>query len=174
MGAAGIGQRLSVRQLVVSILVPGQNKGGGTTRQAEHIFPIPSSYLMVGLNSAIARAASLTDHDPSLPRVQAAANVVTVLVYLSSVLVVVRLLRGRHALAEVTRVALAYGLFFALMPLMTFHTHPHTFVFLLPTWTAIVATLAQDGRQRRAAAFGVLFLIIYVLAGMPSVVSPKS
>ena len=55
---------------------------------------------------------------------------------------------------------------------MTFHTYPHTFVFLLPTWTAIAATLAQDGRQRRAAAFSVLFLIIYVLAGMPSVVSP--
>jgi hypothetical protein len=172
IGAAGIGQRLTPRQLVIAIMVPGQNKGGGTTLQAEHIYPSPSTYTIVGLNSALARAANLTDHDPSLARVQAAANVVTLLVYLSSVLVAVRLLRGRHALPELTRVALSYGLFFALMPLMTFHTHPHTFVFLLPAWTAIVATLADDGQRRRTTVFGILFLLIYVLAGVPAVVVP--
>jgi hypothetical protein len=172
VGAAGIGQRLTPRQLVLAIMVPGQNKGGGTTRQAEHIFPIPSTYTMAGLNSALARAANLTDRDPSLARVQTAANVVTVLVYLSSVVVAVRLLRGRHALPEVTRVALAYGIFFALMPLMTFHTHPHTFVFLLPTWTAIVGTLAEDGRRRRTITFGVLFLLIYLFAGVPAAAVP--
>jgi len=172
VGAAGIGQRLTPRQLVLAIAVPTQNKGGRAVPQAEHIQPIPSSYTMVGLNSALARAANLTDHDPSLALVQPATNALTILVYLSSGLVVLRLLRGRHALPEVTKVALSYALFFALMPLMTFHTHYHTFVFLLPAWTAIVATLMEDCHRRRTTLFGVLFLLIYLFAGAPAVVVP--
>ena len=172
VSAAGIAQRLSPQQLLSAIIVPTQNKGGVSKRQAENIQPIPSMATYVGLNSALARAANLTDHDPSLVRVQTATNVLTFLAYALSGLVVLRLLRGRHALPEVTRVALSYGLFFALMPLMTFNTHPHTFVFLLPAWTAIVATLMEDNHRRRTTIFGVLFLLVYVFAGVPTVAVP--
>jgi hypothetical protein len=81
-------------------------------------------------------------------------------------------LRGRIALGEGTRLALAYGLFFTLMPLATFHTHPHTFIFMLPAWTAIIATLGEDGDRRRAMLFGCGFAVLFVFGGMPSVATP--
>ena len=84
------------------------------------------------------------------------ANSLTIGLYLLACAVAVRILRGRHALSEATRLALSYSLFFALMPLMTFHTHPHTFVFLLPAWTAIIAILMEDGRRSRVMIFGAL------------------
>jgi hypothetical protein len=170
-GAVGLGQHLTPRQLVLAIVMPAQNTGQ-TTLQIEHIWPIPSSSMMAGLSSAIARAANLKDDSPSLARVQNTANALTIGIYLLAAFVALLLLRGRHALPEVTRVALSYGLFFALMPLMTFHTHPHTFVFLLPASTAIIAALMEDGARRRPIIFGALFLILYALVGVPAVVVP--
>ncbi|MBI3490652.1 MAG: hypothetical protein HY047_02485 [Acidobacteria bacterium] len=168
----GAGQHLSVRDTVLAILIPSQSTDGGTLVQASNIKPIPSVYQMVGLNTALARALAMTDADPRLPLVQSATDIVTVVIYLWSAFVAFRVLRGRHALPEVTRLALSYGLFFALMPLATFHTHPHTLVFLLPAWTAIIATIMDDGDTARATAFGAAFLPLFVFGGMPSVATP--
>lgn len=170
--AVGVGQRLSPVETVMAILIPSQSTGHGARLQASHIIPIPSVYQIVGLNTAVARAMGMTDADPRLASVQTITNVVTVVVYLWSSFVAFRVLRGRHAPPEVTRLALAYGLFFALMPLATFHTHPHTFVFMLPAWTAIIATLADDGDKTRATTFGAAFLVLFVFGGMPSVAVP--
>jgi hypothetical protein len=171
VGAAGIGQQLTPRELVMAIVVPTQNHAP-VTRQAQNIWPYPSTLMMTGLNSAMARAAKLKDDDPSLALVQRVSTAVTIGLYLAACFVAVRILRGRHALSEGTRLALAYGLFFALMPLMTFHTHPHTFVFLLPAWTAIIATLMDDGLAPRTMVFGAVFLLMYVFMGLPAVVVP--
>jgi hypothetical protein len=111
----------------------------------------------------------MTDTDPRLATVQTITNAVTVIIYIWSAFVAFRVLSGRHALAETTRLAMAYGLFFALMPLATFHTHPHTFVFMLPAWTAIITTIAGDADRPRATAFGAVLLVLFVLGGMPSV-----
>jgi len=169
--AAGVGQHLTPRQLVMAIVVPTQY-GSQVTVQSDHIWPYPSTSMMQGLSSAMARAARLTDDDPALARVQRVATSLTIALYLLSCAVAVRVLRGRHALPEATRLTLSYGLFFALMPLMTFHTHPHTFVFLLPAWTAIVATLMAEGVRRRTMVGGALFLIAYALTGLPAVAVP--
>jgi hypothetical protein len=165
--AAGVGQRLSPRQLVLDLVVPSQTFRGFTIRQASHIEPLPSAETAKGLNSALARAANLTESDPAISRVQPVTNVITGLIYLWSVVVAIRLLRGRHALPEVARLTLSYGLFFALMPVLTLHTHWHTFVFLLPAWTAVIAALDHDLERRRATIFAVLFAIIYVFSGLP-------
>ncbi|MBI3490651.1 MAG: DUF2029 domain-containing protein [Acidobacteria bacterium] len=166
------GQHLSFRETVAAILIPTRNAGGGSVSQRSEIWPIPSVYQDVGLNTAIARATGMPDGDPRLPLVQNVADVLTVVVYLWSALVAFRVLRGRHALPEATRLALSYGLFFALMPLATFQTHPHTFVFLLPAWTAIIAMLTDDGDRGRATEFGAAFLLLFVFGGMPSAAVP--
>ena len=174
MVAVGIGQRLSPKDLVLDIVIPTQNVGNGqgNRRQSEHIEPLPSADIARGLNSALARAFRMTEGDPSISRIQTASNVVTLLVYLSSLLVALRLLRGQHGLPEITRLTLSYGLFFALLPLLTFHTHRHTFVFLVPVWTAIIATLVEDTARLRMALFSVLFLLIYVQIGLPAAIVP--
>ncbi|MBI3401982.1 MAG: hypothetical protein HY048_11225 [Acidobacteria bacterium] len=170
--AVGVGQRLSPVETVMAVLIPSQSTGGGTLRQASHIVPIPSVYQIVGLNTALARAMGMTDTDPRLATVQTITNAVTVILYLWSAFVAFRVLNGRHALPETTSLALAYGLFFALMPLATFHTHPHTFVFMLPAWTAIITTIGGDTDRRRATAFGAVLLVLFVFGGMPSVAAP--
>ncbi|MBZ5557033.1 MAG: hypothetical protein LAO77_07120 [Acidobacteriia bacterium] len=170
--AVGVGQRMSPAETMLGLLIPSQSTAGGSLRQATHIIPIPSNYQIVGLNTAVARAMGMTDTDPRLATVQTITNVVTAIVYLWCAFVAFLVLQGRHALLETTRLALAYGLFFALMPLATFHTHPHTFVFMLPVWTAIIATLGEDGDRRRATAFGGAFVVLFVFGGMPSVATP--
>jgi hypothetical protein len=170
--AAGIGQHLSPRETLLAILIPSQSAAGVTLLQTSHITPIPSMSIMVGLNSALARAMGMTDVDPRLPTVQTITNVVTVILYIWGAFVAFLVMRDRHALDETTRLALSYGLFFMLMPLATFHTHPHTFVFLLPAWTAVIATLCQDRDQQRATAFGCVFFVLFVFGGMPSAAAP--
>jgi hypothetical protein len=164
----GIGQQLSPRETVLAILIPSQSYGHETMRQASHIVPMPSVYQFVGLNTALARAMGMTDADPRLALVQTIATSVTMLVYLWCSVVALLVLRGRHALPEAARNTLSYGLFFALMPLATLHTHPHTFIFLLPAWTAIIATVADDGDRTRATTFGAAFVVLFILGGMPS------
>ncbi|MBI3402696.1 MAG: hypothetical protein HY048_14870 [Acidobacteria bacterium] len=168
VGIVGIGQRMSPVELVKAIVVPAQNAEGVSFRQVRHIWPVPSGHLADGLNSATARLLGLGDHDPALGRVQTATNAATVMIYVALLPVAWFVLCGRHALPEAVRLALVYGLFCALMPLMTFHTHPHTFVFLLPAWTAALAVISDDSRRRRAAAFGAVFLLTYVVAGLPT------
>lgn len=172
VAVAGAGQHLSPRQTVMAVLVPSQGRGGGSVPQITHIEPIPSSSTAVGLNSAIARAANLGDHDPAIGLVQTVATAVTILVYLACVAIAANVLNGGHTLPEVTRLALSYGLLFALMPLLTFHTHRHTFVFLLPAWTAVIAMLVEDGHRRRAMLFGAMFGVAYVLGALPAAIVP--
>jgi hypothetical protein len=172
IAAVGVGQHMSPTETVLGILIPSQSTTSGSLRQASHIVPIPSVYQIVGLSTALARAMGMTDTDPRLESVQTIANAATVIIYIWSAFVAVVVLRGRHALPETMRLALAYGLFFALMPLATFHTHPHTFVFMLPAWTAIIATLTDDGDRWRVILFGCVFLILFVFGGMPSMATP--
>jgi glycosyl transferase family 87 len=168
----GVGQHLSAQELVWALVVPSQHTRQGILLQSDHIWPTPSYAIAAGLNSAVARAAHLSDRDPALAIVQRITNVVTLAVYVISVIVTWRVLRSRRALADRTRLALAYGMFFALMPLMTLHTHPHTFVFLLPAWTAIIASLVDDANRRRAVTFGALFLVTYICVALPAVAVP--
>jgi hypothetical protein len=174
LAAVGFGQRLSPAALASAILIPAQNKDDGVAKlQIAHIEAVPSANTMVGLNSALARALRLSDDDrPSLARVETVTNVLTIAVYVTAIGAAWRLLRRRHALPETARLSLAFGLFFALMPLMTFHTHPHTFVFLLPAWTAVIAVARQDVNRRRAGVFGLICLAAYVGAGLPAAVAP--
>lgn len=168
--AAGFGQRMGPLELIQALLVPTHPLGEATVTQAGHIMP-RSSFQFIGLNSALMRAAGLNDGDPSLGLVQNVTNVVTILVYVCVALIAVRLLLGKHAVPEVTRLALSYGMFFAMMPLTTFSTHLHTFVFLLPTWTAVIVTVMGDHLPRRKAIFAALFVPCYVLMGVPGLVT---
>ncbi|MBZ5558964.1 MAG: glycosyltransferase 87 family protein [Acidobacteriia bacterium] len=177
IAVVGVGQQLSPVETAKAILIPIQSTSGTTLPQASQhlgtfLIPVPSANQLMGLNTALARAFNMGDSDPRLAAVQTITNTATVLIYVWSVFVAFVVLRGRHALSEVTRLALAYGLFLALMPLATFHAHPHTFVFMLPAWTAIVATLADDEDRTRAVRCGAAFVVLFVLGGLPSVATP--
>ncbi len=66
-------------------------------------------------------------------------------------------------------VALTYALLFGLMPLATLNAHQHTFIFLLPTFAALISVLAQDEPSTmRRAIFGSAFLACYVYLGVPA------
>lgn len=171
----GFGQHLGPLELVRALLIPSQTfstrDGQVTLNQAEAWVVPRFSSQFLGLSSALMRAMGLRDGDPSLGLVQSFATVVTVLVYLFVASVALRLLLGRHRLPEITRLSLSYGMFFAMMPLTTFNAHLHTFVFLLPTWTAIVATVIGDDVRRRAFLFGILSVLVYAGIGIPGLVT---
>ena len=51
-----------------------------------------------------------------------------------------------------------YPLYFALLPVLSVQAHPHTFLFLLPVWIALLDQLSKDqGDARLRAVFGACF-----------------
>jgi len=168
--AVAAGQRLSPAELLRELLVPSGKSGGQSVPISSIALGSQSSPEITGLHAALTRFAfglglgspqTTGDASPLNITVQAIALATLALMLVASAVVVIGLARrggGPRALTA------AYGLFFALLPHATHNSHPHTWVFLMPTWTAIVHLLSTDHqvarRTRYALAFGVAYAYV--------------
>jgi len=130
-------------------------------------FPYPSQFL--GLSNALARLFGRPINDWSLPFFQGFYYVVTIGVILFATYLAYALLHGRHRIPRPESEILTFAFFFALMPLASITTHPHTFIFLLPTWTAIIAIVQIGPVDWRKGALATLAAACYLFTGFPAV-----
>lgn len=65
--------------------------------------------------------------------------------------------------------SVAYSAFFALLPIANLYPHRHTFIFVLPIATALLAVLSADPDRTRRWAFLAVFGLLYVYTGVSSV-----
>jgi len=129
-------------------------------------FPYPAQF--VGLSNALARLFGSSMNDWTLPFFQGFYYVVTIAVLGYATYLAYALLHGRRRIPRPQAEILSFGFFFALMPLASITTHPHTFIFLLPTWTAIVALVATDPDVWRKRGLAALATMCYFFMGFPA------
>lgn len=141
--------------------MPSGKSGGVSVPISSIALGSQSSPEITGLHAALTRFAfglglgsptTTGDASPLNYAVQGVALTVLVVLLAWSTIVIV----GLRRTGEGPRTIVAsYALFFALLPHATHNSHPHTWVFLVPVWTAIVHLVATDtdiGRRTRYAA----------------------
>jgi hypothetical protein len=133
-------------------------------------FPYPSQFL--GFSNAMARLFARPLDDWSLPFFQGYYYVVLFATVAFAYYIAYRLLRGRDHVDRDLAVSLTYGIFFALLPLAAVNTHPHTFIFLLPTFTAGIALVARDSDALRRGLLATLAVVSYLFIGFPAALTP--
>lgn len=164
----GFGQRMEPVDALAAVFVPFLYHPNGGAGPTALLRPVPSSFEVLGLSSALARLLGLADGDGGLPFVQTISNGVVAVLLIVAVAVTAALLRTRRV-ERASAVALSYGLFFALMPVATPNAHPHTFVFLLPVWIVLVSVLERDPDLRNRVLVGAFAAMTYVVIGVPGV-----
>ncbi len=147
-------------------LIPSLNMPGGKIEMAGLIRPVPSSFQMLGLNSAIARAFSVTDN---LMSVQYLTWLISGLIFLISGIIIVALLIGNHSIPERTKFNYSYTIMFLNFPLLTQMPHLHTFVFLLPAFTGLAWLTLNETNLRTKISLSASFSILYLMIGLPGV-----
>ena len=133
-------------------------------------FPYPSQF--VGLNNALPRLFARPVNDWSLPFFQGYYYVVLLSALAFAIFVAHGLLRRQQHLARGRALTLVYGIFFGMMPLAAVTTHPHTFIFLLPTFSAVIALVATEPHARFRRWLALLAAVSYLFIGFPAVVTP--
>lgn len=164
-----VGQGLGPVELARELLIPSGKSGGTSVAIASIAFGSQSSPEITGLHAALTRFAfgfglgspqTTGDASPLNYAVQAIALVTLAVMLVAAGWLAVRLRRAPRPRAT----TITYALFFALLPHATHNSHPHTWVFLVPVWTALVALLWEDpdvGRRTRYA-FGFALAYAYV------------
>lgn len=170
MIVVGLGQGLDPAQTMLQTLLPfGTPVAGSSVDLAANQGAAFLSREFSGVNSALARTVSFMGTDPgrSAVLIQAMTAGVLLLSIAGAAWVSWSARRAKRQV-DMAGIALSYGAFFALLPIVTVSTHPHTFVFLLPAWTALLAVLASDTDMRRRWPFSVFFAITWMLIGFPA------
>lgn len=165
----GLLRSMSPIQAVSATLIPSLNMPGSKVEMVDLIRPVPSSFQMLGLNSAIARAFSITDGADTLVRVQYVTWLISGFVFLMSCLIIVRLLTGSYAIPEKTKLACSYITLFLNLPLATQMPHLHTFLFLVPAFTGLAWLVWNETNSRTKISLLVSLSILYLIVGMPGV-----
>lgn len=129
-------------------------------------FAYPSQFL--GLSNALARLFAVPANDWTLPFFQGFYYVVAAAVVAFATYLAYALLHGPNRIPRPQSEFVAFGCFFAFMPLASITTHPHTFIFLLPTWTAIVAMVQADPLAWRRRGLAALAALCYFFTGFPA------
>src|ERR1700694_5008300 len=129
-------------------------------------FAYPTQFL--SLSNALARLFNRPTNDWALPFFQGFYYVVTAAVVVFATYLAFALLHGRHRIPRPQSEILAFGCFFALMPLASITTHPHTFIFLLPTWIALIAIMQFDPIAWRRLGLAALAAGSYLFTGFPA------
>ncbi|HEX6548670.1 MAG TPA: hypothetical protein VF134_08020 [Candidatus Dormibacteraeota bacterium] len=176
-----IGQRmnpLDVLQATFPFQLPLKQVGAGGYQPQIHDevtvllaqpFPYPSQEL--SLSNALARLTHRPMSDWSLPFFQGFYYVFTAGVVLVALYVAWALIRGPRRVERELAATLCFAIFFALLPLAAITTHPHTFLFMLPVWTALLALIARSQGATRAY-LALVGGIGFLFAGFPAAVSP--
>ena len=163
----GLIRGMSPLQAVLATLIPSLNMPGSKIEMASLIRPVPSSFQMLGLNSAIARAFSITDN---LVTVQYISWLISGFIFLISGLIIVRLLTGRYAILERTKLSYSYTIMFLNLPLLTQMPHLHTFIFLLPAFTGLAWLILKETNSRTKISLSVSLSILYLVLGAPGII----
>lgn len=163
----GLLRGMSPLQAVSATLIPSLNNVDSKIEMADLIRPVPSSFQMLGLNSAIARAFSLTDN---LEVVQYVTWLISVFIFLISLLIIVRLLTGSSAIPERTKLSYSYIIMFLNFPLLTQMPHLHTFIFLLPAFTGLAWLTLNETNFRTKISLSVSLSILFLIIGAPGVI----
>jgi hypothetical protein len=170
--AVAVGQGLSPLELARELLVPSGKSGGQSVPISSIALGSQSSPEITGLHAALTRFAfglgmgspqTTGDASPLNIAVQSIALSTLVLLILASTTVLILMWRrepGPRALSA------TYGLFFALLPHATHNSHPHTWVFLVPVWTAIVHLLSTDPDVARRTRYGLGLGIAYAYVSL--------
>lgn len=165
----GLLRGMSPIQAVFATLIPSLNMPSGKVEMADLIRPVPSSFQMLGLNSAIARAFSLTDDADSLVIVQYTTWLISGFIFLMSCLIIVRLLTGSYAIPEKMKLTCSYIILFLNFPLLTQMPHLHTFIFLVPAFTGLAWLVLNETNSRTKISLLVPLSILYLIVGVPGV-----
>jgi hypothetical protein len=168
MVLVGIGQGMGPIQGVLGTFAPFPVSFGEANLATRFAQPFRPA---IWLGNAIARLLGRPMNDWTLPYIQNFALAVTALIVGYAVYVAYAVLRGKYRLPKQQGTTLSFAIFFALMPLATVSTHWHTFVFLLPTWTAGIAMIAAE-KGTRQWALAALCGISYVFMGFQTAVAP--
>jgi hypothetical protein len=162
-------ETLNPASVSLAQIAPGgvhEVSGGTATNILAQPFVYPSQFL--GLSNALARLFARPTNDWSLPFFQGFYYVATAGVVAFATYLAYALLHGRHRIRRPQGEILAFGCFFALMPLASITTHPHTFIFLLPAWTAVVAMVQAEQLVWRKRGLAVLAAACYLFTGFPA------
>jgi len=165
----GLLRSMSPIQAVSATLIPSLNMPGGKVEMSDLIRPVPSSLQMLGLNSAIARAFSMTDGADSLARVQYITWLISGFIFLMSCLIIVRLLTGSYAIPEKAKLTCSYIILFSNLPLLTQMPHLHTFIFLVPAFTGLAWLVLNETNSRTKILLLLSLSILYLIVGIPGV-----
>lgn len=168
----GIGQAMSPLDVVAATFPVGLPFSGRRDVVEVLAQPFTEGGQFLGLSNALARSLGLPMNDRGLPFIQGVYYAVTTLVVATAIGIAYALLRSKVRIPWSQGGPLAFGIFFALMPLAAVTTHPHTFVFLLPVWTAIIGLVPEDDDSLRRRAVLALSAACYVLIGLPAAVKP--
>ena len=133
-------------------------------------FPYPAQFL--GLSNAMSRVAGEPMDSWVLPFFQGYYYVVLVASVSFAIYIAFQLVRGYYRRDGLQGTTLSFGIFFCLMPVAAITTHPHTFIFLLPTWTALIALVAAEQEKWRRRAVLILTVGAYLFMGFPAAVAP--
>lgn len=170
LAAVMVGQGLGPTELARELLIPSGKSGGVSVPISSIALGSQSSPEITGLHAALTRfafglgmgsAATTGDASPLNYAVQAIAlSVLAILVIAAGLLIrrLERMLPGHRT------IVISYALFFALLPQATHNSHPHTWVFLVPLWTALIHLLWTDPdvARRTRYAFGFVLAYAYV------------
>ena len=162
-------ESLSPASVSLAQIAPGgvrEVAGGEATNILAQPFAYPAQFL--GLSNALARLFARPANDWTLPFFQGFYYVVTAGVVTFATYLAYAVLHGRHRIPRPQAEILSFAVFFAMTPLASITTHPHTFIFLLPTWTAIVALVQVEPLVWRKYGLGALAAVCYLFAGFPA------
>ena len=168
--ALSVIQKLTIFETLTAILIPKANIGDNGERRiinlASSYQPSPESWQSTGLNSAIARACSATCK-VSLDSIQITSLAFIAAVYLFSVIVLIKTTRQKDAFLRSINISFQFSLLFALLPIISPSSHPHYFLFLLPSFTGIFSILFMDYNHTRRNCVSITVLGVYLVQNIP-------
>jgi Glycosyltransferase family 87 len=158
-----IGQGLGPVALARGLLLPVGGDASGGSLIATHV----ESPQFLDVGTAIGRLQSGVALTAGERRIAVAGAVAVMVAALAMAVIAARAVR-RHPMPAGREAALLAALSFGLLPILSPAAHPHTFVFLLPVWTAFVALAADGGLPRSLRlAVAAVGLLTYTATGFP-------
>jgi hypothetical protein len=164
--ALSVIQKLTIFETLAAILIPKAENQGKIINLTTAYQPTPDSWQSLGLNSAIARACGITCK-VSLDSIQNISLAIVAAIYLFSVIVLMRNSRQQDTWQRSIDISFQFSLLFALLPIISPSSHPHYFLFLLPSFVGIFGILFMDQNHTRRNCISITVLGVYWVQNVP-------